>query len=427
LGLWPEAGGGTAAHLDDYRPAGCSPDFPVRDGSLRLFQDSRGSGALYRCGVQDEPPHIIDYLGQRVCVEHQSGRVWLCRVFAFAGGDVLKNRLRVRWLSVVAALVAMTLVVVLLGSCDWIVFENPFVHPSEGTPGVLGDWTEVTADAPVFPRLNFGTTVFDGQIWIVSGVDDTGTVYNDIWSSPDGATWTQVFSDTFLANTNPGFTAFGGQLFYYDSAGEMHYSSDGVAWTNAGLQPMAPEKLRLVVTEGDTMWAVLTTTGAVWRTENPMDPGGWSFEDDGSAFPGDPGNEDLAIAAYNDELWIVARSLGVPDGIWRFNQSSGWKEMGSASEYNRSWTQIIGFEESIWLISGLDSSIDDPMVISRVHRINPENGDHKRIRPDPPWAARQRFGSVVFKDRIYIFGGGEDEFLNPRRDVWYTSYEHFWD
>lgn len=51
-------------------------------------------------------------------------------------------------------------------------------------------------------------------------------------------------------------------------------------------------------------------------------------------------------------------------------------------------------------------------------------------RPDPSWEPRERFGAVVFNDRIYIFGGAEDITDNMHTDVWYTTTDdifHYWD
>lgn len=323
----------------------------------------------------------------------------------------------------------LTVIISAFVSCDFIVFENPFVHSSEGTPGVLGDWKLYASSPPVFPRLDFGTTVLDGKIWIVSGTDDTGAVYDDIWSSSDGTEWTQVHTAPFLANANPGFAAFGGQLFYYDSStGEMYYSSDGVAWTNAGAQPMGAEDLSLVVTEGATMWAVVWPTGEVWSTNDATDPGAWSLEDDGSAFSEpESGQYTMTVSDHDDSLWMLGRHFRKWGEIWRFRRNAGWEKIDEDhGAYHRGGARLVSFEEYLWLLGGGDDAANYDYS-NDVFRIDPETGKATRVRPDPPWDARGQFGSVVFENRIFVFGGVYGESLNPRTDVWGVPYEHFWD
>jgi hypothetical protein len=57
------------------------------------------------------------------------------------------------------------------------------------TDGVT--WRQVTASAPWAPRGWHAGTVFDGEMWVASGLTDGGNA-NDVWSSPDGVRWTCI-------------------------------------------------------------------------------------------------------------------------------------------------------------------------------------------------------------------------------------------
>ena len=53
-------------------------------------------------------------------------------------------------------------------------------------------WTEVSVSGNLFvERWIHGAIVHDGLLWVIGGDDDSGNRFNDVWTSPDGATWTQ--------------------------------------------------------------------------------------------------------------------------------------------------------------------------------------------------------------------------------------------
>lgn len=56
------------------------------------------------------------------------------------------------------------------------------------------DWVQATAHAPWAPRAYHAALSFRGKMWVFGGGNYLPTYigYNDVWSSDDGATWTQV-------------------------------------------------------------------------------------------------------------------------------------------------------------------------------------------------------------------------------------------
>jgi hypothetical protein len=62
-------------------------------------------------------------------------------------------------------------------------------------------WTRVANDAPWGPRDGAGAIVHGGKLWLLGGWNPYRfplQTANDVWSSLDGATWTQVRPNTFL-------------------------------------------------------------------------------------------------------------------------------------------------------------------------------------------------------------------------------------
>lgn len=100
-------------------------------------------------------------------------------------------------------------------------------------------WTQVNVNAPWAPRAAHSSVVFNGKIWVMGGRDFSLTYLNDIWSSPDGINWTQA---TGNASWSPRFghtsLVFNGKIYVLggnDSTigikNDVWSSLDGMTWT----------------------------------------------------------------------------------------------------------------------------------------------------------------------------------------------------
>ncbi len=103
-------------------------------------------------------------------------------------------------------------------------------------------WTEVTAGADFVGRTAPAAVVFDGKMWIIAGVDDAGTLLNDVWSSTDGVTWTaETTAAEFPARKAASVFVFNDKMFLVGGEGfndpdavqyaDMWVSEDGATWT----------------------------------------------------------------------------------------------------------------------------------------------------------------------------------------------------
>ena len=93
-------------------------------------------------------------------------------------------------------------------------YRNDIWTSSNGTT-----WTEVNVSGNLFvERWIHGTIVHDGLLWVIGGDDDSANRFNDVWTSPDGLTWTQQ-------NANPVF----------DPRDQMAlFVLDGSVWVSGG-------------------------------------------------------------------------------------------------------------------------------------------------------------------------------------------------
>jgi len=110
-------------------------------------------------------------------------------------------------------------------------------------------WTQVTASAAFGARYRAKPAVFGGRLWIFGGSSASG-VLNDAWSTADGANWQRETGTlTPQARSDFGLTIHGGRLFlsggfavvppngtptYYD---DVWSSADGITWTQVTTGP----------------------------------------------------------------------------------------------------------------------------------------------------------------------------------------------
>ena len=65
------------------------------------------------------------------------------------------------------------------------------------------DWTYATLGAAFSNRYGHASVVYNNLMWVIGGFD--GVYYvNDVWSSADGKTWTQMLAN----NASPGSGQF---------------------------------------------------------------------------------------------------------------------------------------------------------------------------------------------------------------------------
>ncbi|MCX6929246.1 MAG: hypothetical protein NT154_39410 [Verrucomicrobia bacterium] len=105
------------------------------------------------------------------------------------------------------------------------------------------NWTCVTNAAPWGPRDRFGAVVFNGQMWVLGGKSVSSPYPSDVWSSSDGVTWTCITSSALYA-PREWFSAvdFIGQIWVLGGAtqlgagtppgcNDVWTSSDGAVWS----------------------------------------------------------------------------------------------------------------------------------------------------------------------------------------------------
>jgi hypothetical protein len=99
-------------------------------------------------------------------------------------------------------------------------------------------WTKVTSAAAFPARSNPAVFVYNNKIWVVGGKDASSNYLNDVWSSSDGATWTQVTTTTaFTGRFGHSVAVYNNEIFLAGGEnasgvlGDLWVSEDsGVNW-----------------------------------------------------------------------------------------------------------------------------------------------------------------------------------------------------
>lgn len=164
------------------------------------------------------------------------------------------------------------------------------INNSETTLGDVYDsvdginFVQVTTAAPWGPRSDFQLIVFNNTLYLLGGRNGS-TFYGDVWSTPDGVTWTQITARGFGPRSNFGACLFQNKIWiaggYGTAAGnaynDIYSSSDGINWFKPAGQSTCPWAARakfgfgavsnlLVVLGGDLSFDLPTAAGDLWTS-----------------------------------------------------------------------------------------------------------------------------------------------------------------
>jgi hypothetical protein len=208
------------------------------------------------------------------------------------------------------------------------------------------NWTETTAAAPWTARLGAAGTVCNGKMWIMGGTTvptGGGALFNDVWSSSDGANWTQVTAHApWSARAYHQVLSFNNKLWLlgggnyqsdYWSSNEVWSSTDGAAWTKVTSNiPWGPRiwfsaevydgRMWVLGGSGDTQLELLND---VWSSADGIN---WTQM---QAAPIWDGRHEQSTYAYDGKLWVVGGSV-VHNGNWVDNDV--WQINAAAPEPN---------------------------------------------------------------------------------------------
>lgn len=203
-------------------------------------------------------------------------------------------------------------------------------------------WTQVTEKAGWTPRIAAASVVFHDKMWILGGTEnyyfgDESSLKNDVWSSPDGKTWTQTTADAGWAPRayhqaavlNDKIYVFGGGNYVptYESRNDVWSSSDGITWEQETEHaPWSPRLWFSATTYRDHLWVIggwsngpARNWGDLWYSKNGKD---WTEYKTDMTWKE---RHEHSVYVFQDKLWVVAgHAQPLSNEVWSLELPKDW-------------------------------------------------------------------------------------------------------
>ncbi len=308
------------------------------------------------------------------------------------------------------------------------------------------DWNYATLSAPFGYKLDGASVTYNGLIWEIAG-----GVYgfsNDVWSSADGINWTSVLA----SNASPGPNQFpprqalsclvyngkmwvigGGNTSYLN---DVWSSIDGMTWTQVlannnspGPNQFAQRKGQTCLVYNNKMWVI-----GGYTTANPFNDV-WSSSDGvtwtkvladtasptSSQFSRRSGATGLS---YNGSMWLISGQTagGISNDVWSSTDGITWTPVlannnspGPSQFPQRSYQTSVVYGNAMWVIGGYDlNGLNDVWYST--------NGQYwTEMTASAAFPGRYGATSVVFNNRLWLIGGTYNSSIFYS-DVWYSPF-----
>jgi hypothetical protein len=250
---------------------------------------------------------------------------------------------------------------------------------------------DFVCDAPWQRRHMAGWLVYNDRLWVVGGDDNTGSYQNDVWSSADGLNWVRVTDSVPWADRatqivtvfNNLMWLMGGQTVNLDpdvqTSGvvynDVYSSADGISWTlvtpNAGWSPRG--QIIGNVVYGGKMWIigggtydVRTYLNDVWNS-----PDGATWTQVTAAAPW-AGRQFHNIAVFADKMWVIAGGTAADEGgstdVWYSTDGENWVNLPDTPWTYRHAASVWVFQNALWFGCGSSAAVyNDIWKLSYAH------------------------------------------------------------
>jgi len=309
-------------------------------------------------------------------------------------------------------------------------------------------WHQLAEHEPFLGRDGAGFVVLNDTLYMLGGWNPGQFPFapttNEVWSSTDGATWIQVHADT-RADWEPrhmaGWVAFKGQLWIVGGdANSGHYQSDvwsspdGTTWTKiTNAAPWGPRVLhytvvydgRIYVMGGQTMREMIpgATSPDIFYSDVWSSSDGVTWEKLTSDAPWGPRGIICGSVVFNDRMWVIGggtywsadpdRAGAGSNQVWSSVDGVNWKLESTAPWSPRRYHNALVHDGKLYVIAGIEN--DDIGEHPTNDVWSSVDGVTWTQEPDAPWQARHAASAVEFNGTI-IFGLGTDH--ASLNDIW---------
>ena len=211
---------------------------------------------------------------------------------------------------------------------------NDVWSSSDGT-----SWTQVTASAPFAPRFGHSSVVFDGKMWVIGGATDPNEDYqanppSEVWFSDNGTTWTQ-------AVTNRSF---------HQRMGHTSLAYRGKIWVIGGTGSTYPMRTDPEYMAYNDVWC--SGNGRNWTQVTDQLFYYWLWGGYVGAENKMPLREDFSSAVFDDRMWIIGSGWQENDAWWSTDGRSWFQATCSPAFTARSAMTCEVFMNRLWILGG---------------------------------------------------------------------------
>jgi hypothetical protein len=246
-------------------------------------------------------------------------------------------------------------------------------------------WSQSASGAPFGHRQGHQCVAFNGQMFLLGGLENDDMhvgVMNDVWSTSDGANWTQVTAAAawsarvnFTAvAANNGIYLYGGEDGTSTLLDDVWFSSDGETWTQlTATATGTPRFLNAMFFFQNKVWIVggyADAAGTITINQVSSSPDGQTWTNVNSVFT--TGKAIMAYTVYNNHMWLIGGDAGgvlVSDTWASSPDGSTWNQVsGGAGFTPRGGAAAVTFQTPVtvnsfryldmWMLGGNDGATD---------------------------------------------------------------------
>ena len=290
------------------------------------------------------------------------------------------------------------------------------VTPTCGYCTVYGPaWVAITPVNPWPARDSMMSITYSAKVYVMGGTYDELTWYSDVWSSPDGQTWTEESSNGFQPQLDSGiilqnidgtfweFTGYQGPNVYN---GCIYNSTDLINWNLVGcnFQPWAGRASSAGYVYDGKMWLVggesksgIISFGYsdVWWT---TDGSNWTEATATAAFGK---RSRMAYCVYNNKMWLSSggnqETTQYFNDVWYSTDGSNWMQATGSAPWNPDGNLVL-FTDGNYMYMWIDRYATMYRSTDGANWILLTNtGDIPRLKAQT--------GNVFFNNELFSFGG----------------------
>ena len=287
------------------------------------------------------------------------------------------------------------------------------------------DWV-LEGKAPWQARDSQAEWVFRDRIWIGGGwFRSDEAPPRDVWSSADGKSWTLVEKAApWIHSDLPMNLTFAGRMWVmggwyngrlpgHSASREVWSSDDGATWTQITARaPWSARCAGMVVEHRDRMWLLGGIENYYFGDERSVKNDVWSSADgrdwkqETPAAPWAARGYHQAVV-HNGRIFVLGGGNYVPthfalNDVWSSADGVNWTcETKSAPWAPRLWFSAAVYRGRIWVLGGWAKEKDNFGDVWH----SADGRNWQQLQTKTTWKARHEHSVFVFQDKLWIAGG----------------------